>query len=47
MRFDIKIHKKLPAFELNVSLQSDAAKLAILGPSGSGKSLTMQLLAGW
>ena len=46
MRFDIKIHKKLPAFELNVSLQSDAAKLAILGPSGSGKSLTMQLLAG-
>lgn len=46
MLFDIALHKKLPSFELNVRLQSDAQRLAILGPSGSGKSLTLQLLSG-
>ncbi|ASK26545.1 ABC transporter ATP-binding protein [Neisseria chenwenguii] len=46
MLFDIDLRKKLPAFELNARLQSDAKRLVILGASGSGKSLTLQLLAG-
>lgn len=46
MRFDIELHKKLPSFALNVILQSDAERIVILGASGSGKSLTLQLLAG-
>ncbi|WP_416192289.1 ABC transporter ATP-binding protein [Neisseria sp. CCUG12390] len=46
MLFDIELHKKLPAFDLNVTLQSDAQRIVILGASGSGKSLTLQLLAG-
>ncbi|MCP1660898.1 sulfate/molybdate ABC transporter ATP-binding protein [Neisseria perflava] len=46
MRFEIELHKKLPGFELNIALQSDAQKLVILGASGSGKSLTFQMLSG-
>lgn len=46
MWFDIGLQKKLPSFDLDVSLQSDARRLAVLGASGSGKSLTLQLLAG-
>ncbi|MCF7528882.1 sulfate/molybdate ABC transporter ATP-binding protein [Neisseria lisongii] len=46
MRFDIVLQKKLGAFGLNVRLQSDAARLAVVGRSGSGKSLLLQLLAG-
>lgn len=33
-------------FKLSVSCRSKAQRLAIVGPSGSGKSLTLQLLAG-
>lgn len=33
-------------FELNVELQSSAARIVIVGPSGSGKSLTLQAIAG-
>ena len=33
-------------FTLDVSCKTTARRLAILGPSGSGKSLTLQLLAG-
>ncbi|WP_165009364.1 sulfate/molybdate ABC transporter ATP-binding protein [Neisseria yangbaofengii] len=46
MLFDIELHKKLPSFILNVTLQSDAQRIVILGASGSGKSLALQLLAG-
>nr|WP_314765743.1 ATP-binding cassette domain-containing protein [uncultured Neisseria sp.] len=46
MLFDIVLHKKLPAFGLDIALRSDARRLAVVGPSGSGKSLTLQLLAG-
>ena len=46
MLFDIVLHKKLPAFGLDIALRSDARRLAVVGPSGSGKSLTLQMLAG-
>ena len=46
MLFDIVLHKKLPSFGLDIALRSDARRLAVVGPSGSGKSLTLQLLAG-
>lgn len=46
MLFDIALRKKLPSFELNIQLRSEARRIAIVGPSGSGKSLTLQLLAG-
>lgn len=46
MLFDIEIRKKLPSFELDVRLQSDAQKLVLIGASGSGKSLTLQMIAG-
>jgi molybdate transport system ATP-binding protein len=44
--FDIAIHKKLPQFSLDVQLASQSERLALVGASGSGKSLTMQLLCG-
>lgn len=46
MLFDIVLHKKLPTFGLDIALRSDARRLAVVGPSGSGKSLTLQMLAG-
>ncbi|WP_373746200.1 sulfate/molybdate ABC transporter ATP-binding protein [Neisseria dentiae] len=46
MLFDIDIRKQLPSFSLDIRLQSDAQKLVLLGASGSGKSLTLQLIAG-
>ncbi|OSI10752.1 ABC transporter ATP-binding protein [Neisseria zoodegmatis] len=46
MLFDIEIRKKLPSFDLDVRLQSDAQKLVLIGASGSGKSLTLQMIAG-
>ena len=46
MLFDIAIHKKLPQFSLDVQLTSQSERLALVGASGSGKSLTMQLLCG-
>lgn len=46
MLFDIVLHKKLPSFGLDIALRSDARRLAVVGPSGSGKSLTLQMLAG-
>ena len=46
MLFDMVIHKQLAPFQLHVSLQSDVERLAIVGASGSGKSLTLQIIAG-
>ncbi|WP_373740587.1 ABC transporter ATP-binding protein [Neisseria sp.] len=46
MRFDADIRKTLGTFRLNARLQSDASRLAVIGASGSGKSLLLQMLAG-
>jgi len=41
-----QFEKQLGAFRLDVAWSPGARRLAILGPSGSGKSLTLKLLAG-
>lgn len=46
MLFDFAIRKQLATFQLHVDLQSDCSRLAIVGASGSGKSLTLQIVAG-
>lgn len=50
MIFDFSLKTELRTqshiFSLNVRCQSRAKRLAIMGASGSGKSLTLQLLAG-
>jgi molybdate transport system ATP-binding protein len=47
---DIDIRKTLRAanrrFELRVRLRSDASRVVIAGPSGSGKSMTLKAIAG-
>ncbi len=40
------IHKKIGEFDLNVLIESDAARIGILGESGSGKSMTLRSIAG-
>lgn len=42
----LDIERRLQGFQLAVDWSSDARRLAILGPSGSGKSLTLRLIAG-
>ena len=48
--FDFSLQAQVAAgkkrFNLDVCCRSKARRLAIIGPSGSGKSLTLQLLAG-
>ncbi len=50
MLLDLDIRKKLSAgkqaFELDVRLKTDSQRIVILGPSGSGKSLTLKAVAG-
>jgi molybdate transport system ATP-binding protein len=43
---DLTIHHQLKKFELNISLQVGQELLALFGPSGSGKSMTLQIVAG-
>ncbi|MDO5101873.1 MAG: ATP-binding cassette domain-containing protein [Lautropia sp.] len=47
---DLDIRKTLESgerrFELNARLQSDSTRIVIVGPSGSGKSLTLKAMAG-
>lgn len=43
---DIHIQKRLPDFTLDAALMTDAARVAIIGASGSGKTLFMQAVAG-
>jgi ABC-type Fe3+/spermidine/putrescine transport system ATPase subunit/ABC-type sulfate transport system permease component len=38
--------KHFPEFSLDISYQAESARLALLGPSGAGKTLTLRLLAG-
>jgi molybdate transport system ATP-binding protein len=50
MLFDVDIAKRVVAqgraFDLAVKFRVEAQRLALFGPSGSGKSLTLQVLAG-
>ena len=41
-----QFQKQLNGFELDVAWSTRASRLTILGPSGSGKSLTLRLIAG-
>ena len=43
---DFAFHRRLDGFELDVAWRTEARRLAILGASGSGKSLTLRLIAG-
>ncbi len=40
------INKRIDGFELNVTMESDASRIGILGESGSGKSMTLKSIAG-
>ena len=47
MSMTVRIRKKLsPAFTLELDFESSAGCLGILGPSGSGKSMTLKCIAG-
>jgi ABC-type Fe3+/spermidine/putrescine transport system ATPase subunit/ABC-type sulfate transport system permease component len=43
---DLQLQKRLGSFRLDIAWSPQARRLAILGPSGSGKSLTLKMLAG-
>ncbi len=43
---EVKIKKKLPGFTLDVSFSVNQEILALLGPSCSGKTMTLQCIAG-
>ncbi len=42
----LRLEKQLGGFRLDVAWSPQAHRLAVLGPSGSGKSLTLKLIAG-
>jgi ABC-type Fe3+/spermidine/putrescine transport system ATPase subunit/ABC-type sulfate transport system permease component len=41
-----RLQKQLNGFELDIACSTRARRIGILGPSGSGKSLTLRLIAG-
>ncbi len=43
---DFAFRRRLDGFDLEVAWRTDARRLAILGPSGSGKSMTLRSIAG-
>jgi|SRR5215210_2713322 len=43
---DVRVAKRFAGFTLDVAFSSDAALTALLGPSGSGKSMTLRAVAG-
>ena len=43
---EVQIRKKLKAFDLDIAFSLGDERIAIFGPSGSGKSLTLQCIAG-
>lgn len=47
MKLEARIQKKLPDFELNLNLQTDASAIVLWGASGAGKTLTLNCLAGF
>lgn len=46
MSLSVSIKKKLPAFDLDISIEAGEERLGLLGASGCGKSLTMRCIAG-
>ncbi|MDM4768505.1 ATP-binding cassette domain-containing protein [Pelomonas sp. SE-A7] len=50
MNWELRVHKRLPQgrghFELDLDIQAAAPRLALFGPSGSGKSQTLKMIAG-
>jgi molybdate transport system ATP-binding protein len=46
MSLSVQIIKRLQGFTLNVSLNAEAGVTALLGASGSGKSMTLRCIAG-
>ncbi len=46
MALTVQISKRLPEFELDVSLIAGSEPVAILGPSGAGKSMLLRCIAG-
>ncbi|NLI53361.1 MAG: ATP-binding cassette domain-containing protein [Clostridiales bacterium] len=46
MSLSVNIIKRLPGFTLNVSFTAEAGVTALLGASGSGKSMTLRCIAG-
>ena len=48
--FDFRLRQRLHSpghiFSLDIACQSSAKRIAVIGASGSGKSLTLRLLAG-
>jgi len=46
VELDLQLQKRLGNFQLDVTWSPRACRLAIVGPSGSGKSLTLKMIAG-
>ena len=46
MAMEVKIHKKLGEYELDVHWKSTKKRIGILGASGSGKSTLINLISG-
>src|SRR5690348_10853291 len=46
MALEVQIEKRLASFTLSLDFSCDAEPLAVLGPSGSGKSMTLRCIAG-
>ena len=46
MPLEVAIEKQIPGFRLAVEFSVESAPLGLLGPSGSGKSMTLRAIAG-
>ncbi|MDE3181651.1 MAG: ATP-binding cassette domain-containing protein, partial [Acidobacteriota bacterium] len=46
MELDVDIRKQMKNFRLEVSFSAGQKTLGVLGPSGSGKSMTLRCIAG-
>ena len=46
MSLEVTIEKQLSGFRLAVEFTADGAAVGLLGPSGSGKSMTLRAIAG-
>jgi molybdate transport system ATP-binding protein len=46
VNFLLDIRKKLGNFDIKVRFSTDGRRIGILGPSGSGKSMTLKMIAG-